>query len=131
MPPWDQLPAVLSAIGTVVAVTITLFLGLRKDSAEKRTADDLVGDRLRDDLLEMFEAQNKRLKEQDDKLTKQQDIIDKLQELIDSLRESNRGLQTQKHELELQNLNLLAKLEQWEKLRKTVVSVQNDDNGKE
>mgnify|MGYP001577740633 FL=1 len=131
MPTWDQLPAVLSAIGTVVAVTITLFLGLRKDIAEKRTADDLVGDRLRDDLLEMFEAQNKRLKEQDDKLTKQQDIIDKLQELIDSLRESNRGLQTQKHELELQNLNLLAKLEQWEKLRRTVVSVQNDDNGKE
>jgi predicted nucleic acid-binding Zn-ribbon protein len=93
-----------------------------------RTADDNVADRLRDDLITLFDAQNKRLQVQDERLVKQQDLIDKLQQLVDSLREGNRDLQTEKDELERQNLHLMHKLAQWESARKSIQDT-HDANG--
>src|SRR5579859_2310713 len=117
-----DLPVIVSAAGGLLAVAVSLMLGLRKAALDTRVATTTAGDELRNDLIELFKAQNERLADQENRLDKQQKIIEELQRLIDSLRDGNRELQAQKIELERQNVELMRRLQYWESLRAKVTS---------
>ena len=107
------IPSIISLVGVVLAIMVSLWLGLAKQRAENKNVENSIEVNLRDDLIQMqteknkeLDAKNKQIADRDEKLEKRdqqlsaaQNIIFTQLERITELNITVRNLQSEVQEL--------------------------------
>ncbi len=107
------IPSIISLVGVVLAIMVSLWLGLAKQRAENKNVENSIEVNLRDDLIQMqteknkeLDAKNKQIADRDEKLEKRdqqlsaaQNIIFTQLEKITELNITVRNLQSEVQEL--------------------------------
>lgn len=108
------LPSIISLVGVILTIGVSLWLGLAKQKNDNKTAGNSVEVNLRDDLLQMqsdntkqLNEKNERLERRDKQLADTQGVIFTQLEKITELNITVRNLQYEVQELraELEKFN--------------------------
>lgn len=116
----DYLPLVISLVGTLLTVFVSLWLGIAKQRTENKTAMQNYGEAVRDDLLQMVERYEKQLQQKEDqiklrdeRLELRNDQISKAQLVIGSQLERITDLTLTVKQLEFEVKSLREELEKF------------------
>lgn len=93
------LPPVLSFIGVVLSILYVYKGNAQKNTVERLDSENKAAEGIREDMLQMIEAQGKRISSQETRIENQDAKISTLQTTIENLWKRNEELSTENYRL--------------------------------